>query len=113
MMNWPRWYQQSIIMVLFTVYPLKETGAEVNSVLPYSHLRKSNVIGTAEVIKFACSGGVRRTIHFISTLSVFGSISSSIPENQPLQPQHLPFLGAYGQSKFIAEQLVTIAKVRI
>jgi len=88
-------------------------GAFVNSVLPYSQLKAANVGGTHEVLRLATAGGKIKTVHHISTLSVFqGVYSHKLTELQPLTGEGLSAASGYPTSKFVAEQLVLAAARR-
>jgi thioester reductase-like protein len=86
-------------------------GAVVNAVLPYESLRDANVGGTREALAL-CGTVVPKPLVYVSTLSIL--------ENEPFRRANatLPaWLGAtldgYALSKFVGEQLVRSAAVRI
>jgi iturin family lipopeptide synthetase A len=88
-------------------------GALVNSISPYSTLKATNVLGTQEVLRLATQIKVK-PVHFISSLSVFSSNSYS-QESVILEQDNLERsegLDGYGQSKWVAEKLVMIARSR-
>ncbi|MBR8835865.1 MAG: amino acid adenylation domain-containing protein [Stigonema ocellatum SAG 48.90 = DSM 106950] len=89
-------------------------GAWVNHTSPYSVLKAANVLGTQEVLRLASQVKVKQ-VHFISTKSVFSSVDDSevrvVREHDSLDDYELPSVG-YSQSKWVAEQLVTIARDR-
>ena len=89
-------------------------GAMVNFVYPYSTLKAPNVLGTQEILKLASHIYVK-PVHYISTLSVFDSVSyaekETIFEHDPLDSIE-GILDGYSQSKWVAEKLVTIAHSR-
>ncbi|MEM8964231.1 MAG: thioester reductase domain-containing protein, partial [Acidobacteriota bacterium] len=87
-------------------------GAWVNHVFPYAVLRAANVGGTAEVLRLAVTGRTK-PVHAVSTLSVFRA-----PEHGPVLAEDDPLDhpavngGGYGQSKWVAEKLLKIARAR-
>jgi thioester reductase-like protein len=94
-----------------TIDSIYHSGALVNVTDSYSQLRDTNVIGTQEILRLACSGQLK-SVHYISSLAVFKSsyyrnkrfISES--ENQI---EYGNFLDGYAQSKWVAENLVRTA----
>ncbi len=88
-------------------------GAYVNSVMPYSVVKKSNVGGTKELLRFASLNRVK-TFNFVSTVGVFGDRSVAIKEDALLERQmpFLPFMSGYSQSKWVAENAVREAEQR-
>lgn len=88
-------------------------GAWVNSIYPYSFLKKTNVDGTREALRLAAVGRTK-PFHFTSTVAVFYSnlyneldrkiTETDIPESA--------LKGGYKQSKRAAEQLVIQARER-
>ena len=94
-----------------TIY---HNGATVNFMYPYDALRKPNVIGSQEVIRFAAREHVK-PIHFISSVAVFftqknfkkGVVTETDP---PEYDQSLK--GGYKQSKWASEQLMLNARER-
>jgi thioester reductase-like protein len=81
-------------------------AAHVNSLLPYTRLRDSNVVGTVKVLEF-CTSTVLKPLHFISTIGVHGAVAEL--ESVALQESRLASLNGYSQSKWVAEWLVTRA----
>jgi len=91
------------------------SGAQVNSIYPYSKLKTTNVLGTQEMLRFAAVGGTK-PLHFISTLAVFLSETYAHAE-QTILENDIPVVneglkGGYRQSKWVAEQLVMQAQAR-
>lgn len=87
-------------------------GANVNFVLPYSHLKPTNVIGTQEVLRFAVEGRLK-PVHHVSTVGVFHGFSGGdvVREDETLdRSDGLP--SGYAQSKWVAEELVREANRR-
>lgn len=92
------------------------SGAQVNFVKPYSLLKAANVLGTQEVLRLACQGKVK-PVHYMSTVAVFGDIDSCterevIYEEDNISASERYLDMGYTQSKWVAEQLVWIAKSR-
>ncbi|TBR56878.1 hypothetical protein B4U84_25835 [Westiellopsis prolifica IICB1] len=88
-------------------------GAWVNFVYPYSTLKAANVLGTQEILRLASFTKIK-PVHFISTLSVFSRNYSQIKQVLEIEtPEFEENLeNGYAQSKWVAEQLVKIAKNR-
>jgi nucleoside-diphosphate-sugar epimerase len=63
------------------------SGAKVNGVLAYKHLKNVNVKGTMEVIRLAAQPEAK-PLHFISTTSVF-------PYSQYTYSEHAPLIEEY------------------
>lgn len=94
-----------------TVDSVYHAGAWVHGVLPYSSLKDSNVGGTVEVMRMACTRGV--PVHFISTLSVFPARPGTVTEDNPMPESDFAMLGeGYAQSKWVADKLVQAAAGR-
>lgn len=81
-------------------------AAAVNLVYPYAALRNANVGGTREILRLACKSGA--TVQHISTNGVLPPSQGGWPEEANLGIEHVPtkLLDGYGQSKWVAEQLV-------
>ncbi|MFJ2967327.1 type I polyketide synthase [Streptomyces collinus] len=88
-------------------------GATVHWLHPYEALRAANVHGTREILRLAAR---HRTVpvHYISTVGVFnGPVTPGVPlkVTDPTGPaEALP--SGYLQSKWVAEQLVGLARDR-
>ncbi|MFF3976540.1 amino acid adenylation domain-containing protein [Streptomyces sp. NPDC001828] len=82
-------------------------AAHVNAYLPYEALAAANVHGTRELLRLACR--LRASaFHLISTSAVFAPSQTPVSERDPAGPATaLP--SGYGQSKWVAEQLVHAA----
>ena len=92
-----------------TIY---HNGALVNFAVPYSVLKSANVLGTAEILRLACTERAKR-VHYVSTIDVF--IGSHMPRpflevDLPDRPPRVPF--SYPQSKWVSEKLMTQARER-
>ncbi|KAF2192957.1 acetyl-CoA synthetase-like protein [Zopfia rhizophila CBS 207.26] len=82
-------------------------AATVNLVYPYAALRGPNVGGTREILRLACQGGA--TVQYVSTNGVLPpSFENGWPEDAMLDIDEVPekLLDGYGQTKWVAEQLV-------
>ncbi|MCF6522532.1 non-ribosomal peptide synthetase [Streptomyces sp. JJ36] len=95
------------------VEEIHHCGAAVNFAEPYTALRDANVGGTRTILQLACTGPVK-PVHHISTLSVFTLRREGDP---PAREDELPSVpppaeNGYNQSKWVAEQLVGIARRR-
>ncbi len=88
-------------------------AAEVNWARSYRQLRASNVTGTLEVIRFACTGQRKRVL-YTSTIAVCFTTSAlaDIDESTDMLPQveHMPL--PYAQTKCISESLLRAAAAR-
>ncbi|MFD7896570.1 type I polyketide synthase [Streptomyces sp. NPDC059743] len=88
-------------------------GATVHWLHPYAALRAANVRGTEEILRMAAR---HRTVpvHYVSTVGVFdGPVTAGVPlkVTDPTGPaEALP--SGYLQSKWVAEQLVGLARDR-
>lgn len=82
-------------------------AATVNLVYPYAALRGANVGGTREILRLACKGGA--TVQYVSTNGVLPpSPKEGWSEDTMLDINDVPtkLLDGYGQTKWVAEQLV-------
>ncbi|AKT40132.1 amino acid adenylation domain-containing protein [Chondromyces crocatus] len=94
------------------------SGAEISYVKPYQTHRDTNVGGTREILRLACTGKTK-PLHYLSTVAVFGHLghftgTHIIREDEDLD-HAVPHLGTemgYSQSKWVAEKLVTTARGR-
>lgn len=93
------------------VQVIVHAGATVNLVYPYAALRGANVGGTREILRLASLGGA--TVQYVSTNGVLppSSESGGWPEDTMLDVGSVPekLSDGYGQSKWVAEQLVVEA----
>lgn len=102
---------ESLAKKLDVIY---HNGAMVNFVYPYQALKAVNVDSTRDVLRLASSKKLK-PVHFISSLSVFmkGELQENdfCYENTNLEEVGVPF-GGYGQSKWVAEELMRAAAKR-
>ncbi|MCC3779662.1 thioester reductase domain-containing protein, partial [Streptomyces sp. UNOB3_S3] len=88
-------------------------GARVHWLHPYTTLKASNVLGTEEVLRLAAR---HRTVpvHYVSTVGVFDGVREEgvpLKVTDPTGPaEALP--SGYLQSKWVAEQLIGVARER-
>lgn len=103
--------QEAFEALACRVQVIVHAGATVNLVYPYAALRGANVGGTREILRLASIGGA--TVQYVSTNGVLppSPESGGWPEDTMLDvdkvPEKLP--DGYGQSKWVAEQLVVEA----
>lgn len=97
-----------------TIDVIYHAGANTSFIYPYSTLKATNVLGTQEVLRLA-SRIKLKPVHFTSTLYVFAPLDRpadrAIAEED--RPEHIDTLHiGYRQSKWVAEQLMLIARDR-
>lgn len=94
------------------VFRIYHCAAVVNMLYPYEKLKNINVNGVKRILKFALTG-VKKELHYASTLSVFVSTdknTGTVYENDRLD--NIKFIwGGYGQSKFAAEKYLLNANL--
>lgn len=81
------------------------SAAMVNLVYPYDLLENVNVAGTNRVIEFARSGKVK-ALHYVSTNGIFPEEGPTMEFEEDSIPPHHKVKSGYGQTKWVAEQLV-------
>ncbi|KAJ3577487.1 hypothetical protein NPX13_g3079 [Xylaria arbuscula] len=88
------------------------SAATVNLVYPYAAMRGANVIGTREIVRLACKAGA--TLHHISTNGVLPNSVKGWDEDAMVPINDVPekLLDGYGQTKWVAEQLILAAAER-
>ncbi|MEH2134191.1 MAG: amino acid adenylation domain-containing protein [Nostoc sp.] len=94
------------------------SAAQVNFAKPYSAIKASNVLGTQEVLRLACLGKIK-PMHYISTIAVFGAINHFTgqkvvyeDDDIELSKDYVALDLGYSQTKWVAENLVWVAKSR-
>lgn len=86
-------------------------AAEVNFVYPYDALRRTNVGGTAEVLRFAAAQR-QKPLFFLSTSAVWPmGAHLSFGEDDDLHHGHRLNLG-YDESKWVGERMLELARAR-
>lgn len=95
-----------------TIDVIYHSGALVNFVYPYEHLKPANVGGTAEIFRLATTSRLK-AVHFISSIDVM--LHTDIPrpflEDMELVPLDVPEHG-YPRSKWVADHVARIARNR-
>jgi amino acid adenylation domain-containing protein/thioester reductase-like protein len=94
-------------------------AAMVNLVLDYASHRSANVTATTEILRLVARG-VPKSLHYVSTLSVFpvpDPGEAAGPPGEPVAGEHEPWDWAvpadgYSQSKWVAEQILMLARAR-
>jgi thioester reductase-like protein len=101
---------ETICREIDTIY---HAGAAVDWVQPYEALRATNVAGTLEILRLACSRRAK-PVHFISTIGV--CLATPGPDKVSENYDAVQYLGGlhfgYVQSKCVAETLVRRAGER-
>lgn len=103
-------YYNDLAEKIDTVY---HNGALLNFIFPYSHLKKTNVDGTIECLRFACKDKAKY-FNYISTFSVYDNPShfkTLALEDDELKCGEGFFLG-YSETKWVSEKLVRSAEKR-
>uniref|UniRef100_A0A914MEY8 Fatty acid synthase n=1 Tax=Meloidogyne incognita TaxID=6306 RepID=A0A914MEY8_MELIC len=86
-------------------------AAYVNLIYPYQALHGCNVVGTRNIIEF-CFKNKIKSLHYISTDAVFPSGLIDVDEDTPPTDTFEKLVDGYGQTKYVAEQLVLRANYR-
>lgn len=90
-------------------------AAIANFIQPYAMMKPANVNGTHEALRFACTGK-QKPLHYISTVSIFGSAISENPlgfsERDFPEGCSTVINNGYAQTKWVAEKLVRLAQQR-
>ncbi len=85
-------------------------GACVNYVMTYDAMRAVNVEGTRSVLRFARHGGVRRTVHLVSSTFIFGWSARGVLLETDCNAAMQALDFGYAQTKWVAEQLAMAAR---
>lgn len=95
------------------VESIYHAGADVDWVRAYGTLRDTNVLGTRELLRFACQGRAK-PFHFLSSTSVFHSSTGArvVDERADAWAGVDGLRLGYAQSKCVAESLVRSAGER-
>ncbi|CAH1778397.1 unnamed protein product [Owenia fusiformis] len=80
-------------------------AAYVNLIYPYEALHGPNVLGTQNVLLFACTSKIK-PLHYISTDAVFPNGLLNCKEDDDMRRYATKLTDGYSQSKWVAEQLV-------
>jgi amino acid adenylation domain-containing protein/thioester reductase-like protein len=86
-------------------------AAYVNLIYPYHALHGINVLGTRNVLDF-CHTNKVKPLHYISTDAVIPAGLKEIDEDFPVEHVKEKLQDGYGQSKYVAEQLVKLSQQR-
>ncbi|XP_071951852.1 uncharacterized protein [Antedon mediterranea] len=86
-------------------------AAYVNLIYPYDALHGTNVLGTQNTVLFSCTNKIK-PLHHISTNSVFPHNTTNCMENDDMLKYASLLADGYGQTKWVAEQIVLKAKSR-
>ena len=89
-------------------------GAVVNFLPPYRRIKAVNVDGCREILRLAVAGGEPTPVHYVSSTAVFGEPEAGerTHEERPLPAAPPRQDHGYGQSKWVAEQIMTLAAGR-
>jgi thioester reductase-like protein len=106
---------EKLALQIDTIY---HGAAQINFAKPYSVLKPSNVLGTQEVLRLACLGKIK-PVNYISTIAVFGAINHFTGQKVVYEDDNIESCKdyvaldiGYAQTKWVAENLVRIAKSR-
>lgn len=95
-----------------SVDAIYHSAAQVNFLYAYQALKRANVDGTREILKFACHGSPK-AVHLISSIAVFSPEQYQGEVTEQDQPTELVGLSnGYSQTKWVAEQLAMQAASR-
>jgi amino acid adenylation domain-containing protein/thioester reductase-like protein len=107
--------QERFTQLTHDIDVIYHNGAYINLIYPYSTLKTANVDGTQELLKLATQVKTK-PFHFISTLDVFQNSKlfsdSKITERDELNPADAIHFDGYTKSKWVSEQMATIARKR-
>ncbi|BBD58842.1 amino acid adenylation domain protein [Nostoc sp. HK-01] len=93
-------------------------AADTNYIKPYSLIKKSNVDGTANILTLAAHRR-HKTLHYLSTLAVYGSITSLLGINEVAEEFDIDLCEGiisveygYVRSKWVAERMLHSAQAK-
>ncbi|MDD5318593.1 MAG: amino acid adenylation domain-containing protein [Candidatus Pacebacteria bacterium] len=86
-------------------------AADVDFIKSYEQLAPTNVKGTAQILRFAAAGRIKK-FNYISTLAVFFSTQAATGSSGESSSSHYSrgLFGGYAQSKWVSEQIVMDVK---
>ena len=93
-------------------------GAFVHWVYPYAKLKPANVDGTLEALRLCVLGKVIKPFYFVSSTSVLDTAhytelkTLAVLESDDLEGSRRGLKSGYGQSKWVAEKLLMMARQR-
>lgn len=92
--------------VVSNVQVIIHAAATVNLVYPYAALRDANVGGTREILRLASQSGA--TVQYVSTNGVLPPSTIAWVESSTISLDEVPtkLVDGYGQTKYVAEELV-------
>jgi thioester reductase-like protein len=92
-----------------TVDTIVHNGAWVDYVLDYDTLRASNVEGTRELLRLACTSR-RKKFYFVSSTTIFGWTGKRNLIERDSNPEMSGLDFGYAQTKWVSEQLILQAR---
>ncbi|MFF5337422.1 thioester reductase domain-containing protein [Streptomyces sp. NPDC013181] len=107
--------EQEFMELAEEVDEIYHCGGVVNFLPPYRRVKPVNVDGCREILRLAAAGGRTTPVHHISTTGVFGETDGS--GGGPYREEPLPAVPprqdhGYGQSKWVAERIMSLAADR-
>ena len=99
---------QSLAQKIDLIY---HSAARMNPIDSYDVMKKTNVLGTREILGFAAMGQTK-PVHYVSTLAIFSNTyQQTLTETEKPQWDE-GLISGYSQSKWVAEQLLIEARNR-